>query len=89
MSRVAQVRTVHPWISRPARFKPDYETAAACALAFVRPLREGFMTYSELEGRIVPYLAGPAYERVNEATDEAAGFIRAAVNAAEAARLAR
>lgn len=86
MSRVVQVCVQQPWISRPARYRPDYETAASCALAFMRPLREGFITYSELEGRIVPYLAGPAYERANAATDEAAGFIQAALNAAEAAR---
>ena len=86
MSRVAHVRTVQPLVSRPPQFRPDYETASECALAFARALGTGWMTYGEVENRVLPFLAGPDWEREHAGRKEAAGIIGNAVTVWEATR---
>ena len=80
MSRVAQVRTAQPLVSRPPRFRPDYATASECALAFARALSTGWMSYGELENRVLPFLAGPEWEREHDGRREAASIIASAVD---------
>ena len=89
MSRLAQVRTVQPLVSRPPRFRPDFVAASECALAFARPLATGWMTFGELEERILPFLAGPDWEREHDGRREAAGLINNAVTVWGATRHAR
>ena len=84
MSRVAEIRAVQPLVGRPPRFRPDFEAASECALAFARALGTGWMTFSELESRVLPFLAGPNWEREHEGRREAAGIIVNAVTVWEA-----
>ncbi len=86
MSRLAPVKVMQPWSGRPARFQPDYVTASECALAFARPLVTGFITFGEIEDRLISYLAGPDYERELMARQEAEAFITAAARVYEATR---
>ena len=80
MSNVAPVRTTQPLVSRPPRFQPDYVAATETALAFARPLATGFMTFAELEARLLPHLAGPEWQREGNARDEACSIIESAVS---------
>ena len=84
MSHLSEIQAVQPQLSRPARIRANYEAAAECALAFARPLATGWMTFGEVESRLLPYLAGPYWERETRARQEAAGMITRAVTIWEA-----
>ena len=86
MSRVATIRTVQPLISRPPRFRPDYVGAIETALAFARPLAEGRMSFGEVEDRLLPFLAGPNWEREHDARRKAASLIANVATFREATR---
>ena len=84
MSRVAEIQVVQPLVSRPPRFRAAYVGAIETALAFARPLAEGRITYGEVEARLLPFLAGPDWERAHDARREAAGIIANALAVWEA-----